>query len=109
MVLQQRPGDPTPGIFIPKAMTALRARVAGLLGDAWVPAPGQVAENTIEKDQYILRVATDGACFNQGDFPNGCIWLDTQQNIENNMPGAAFYDTKRLSARALLLFDGTAL
>jgi hypothetical protein len=108
VIISPRPGDPTPGVFVPKAMTALRAKVAGAMGDAFVPAPGQVAEDTVEKDQYILRVALDSTCFGQGDFPNGCVWLDTQANIENNLPGASFVDTKRLSARALLLFDGIA-
>lgn len=109
VILTPRPGDPQPGIFVPAAMTALRAKVAAQLGAQFVPVPGQVAEQTAEKDQFILKVALDAACFGQGDFPNGCLWLDTQANIENNLPGAAFYDTRRLSARALLLFDGTAL
>jgi hypothetical protein len=108
VILSPRPGDPMPGIFIPQAMTELRQKVASIVGDAMVPVPGPVAENTAEKDQFILRVAVDGACFNQGDFPAGCIWLDTQASVENNLPGNVFVDTQRMSARALLLFNGVA-
>ena len=108
-ILATRPGDPLPGVFIPGELSALRAKVTAVLGAAFVPTPGPVAEDTAERDQFILRVALDGTCFGQGDFPNGCIWLDTQASIENNLPGAAFVDTRRLSARALVLFDGTAL
>ena len=108
-MLATRPGDPLPGIFIPKALTALRALMAAKAGAALVPLPGNVAEDTPERDQFILRVAVDGTCFSAGDFPFGCAWLDTQVNIENNLPAAAFIDQKRFSANALLFFDGGAL
>ena len=108
-MLATRPGDPLPGVFVPAAMPALRARVVAMMGDArFAPLPGPVAEGTPEKAEFILRVAIDGACFGQGDFPNGCTWLDTQASVENNLPGAAFTDTKRLTAGALVFFDGTA-
>ena len=109
VTLATRPGDALPGIFVPKSLVALRAAVALAAGAALVPTPGPVAESAPERDQFILRVALDGTCFSAGDFPLGCTWLDTQANIENNLPAAAFTDTGRFSANALLLVDGAAL
>lgn len=107
-LLQTRPSDPVPGVFVPAAMTALRAQVAAQLGPQFVPLPGPVAEGLPERDQFVLRVATDAACFGQGDFPFGCTWLDSQASVENNLPAQALVDRKWLTATAIVLFEGGA-
>jgi len=73
-----------------------------------VPVPSGAAERLPEREQYTLRVALDGSCFTLTDFPNSCIWFDTQQSIEGNLPATAFIDLKRFSSGALVFFDGVA-
>lgn len=108
-MLQTRPTDPLPGVFVPLSLPALRAKIASEMGSQFVPEPGPVAEALPERDQFILRVAIDGSCFTAGDFPAGCTWLDTQANVENLLPVQAIYDTHRFSATAIVLFGGGAL
>jgi len=103
-----REGLPLPGIFITQSTPDLRARIIAQAGAAYVPVPSALAEALPERFQYQLRVAADGGCFQLTDFPNSCVWLDTQGSIEANLPPTAFTDTKRFSAGALLLFDGIA-
>ena len=103
-----RAGQPRPGVFVSASLPALRAQVIKDLGPAFVPAPSGPAELLPERFQYTLRVALDGSCFGLTDFPNSCLWLDTQQAIEGNLPVTAFTDTRRFSAGALVQFDGVA-
>jgi hypothetical protein len=77
-------------------------------GAQLVPVPSAPAERLPERDQFTLRVALDGSCFTRTDFPNSCVWLDSQQAVEGNLPVTAFTDTKRFSAGALVFFDGVA-
>jgi hypothetical protein len=108
VTITPRPGDPKPGIFVSASRPALRAALATQLGAGLLPLPSAAAERLPEREQYTLRVALDGTCFGLTDFPASCIWLDTQQSIESNLPVTAFTDLKRFSAGALLLFDGVA-
>ena len=99
-------GQPKPGVFASASRPALREQLIAGLGAELVPTPSFAAENIPEREQYTLRVALDGSCFTLTDFPNSCIWLDTQQAIENNLPVTAFTDLKRFSSGALVFFDG---
>jgi len=102
------PGQPKPGVFVSASQPALREQLIAGISAALVPLPSFAAENIPEREQYTLRVALDGSCFTQTDFPNSCIWLDTQQAIEGNLPVTAFTDLKRFSSGALVFFDGVA-
>ncbi len=102
------PGLPLPGIFVSASRPELREELIATVGPELVPVPSIAAENIPEREQYTLRVALDGSCFTLSDFPNSCVWLDTQQAIENNLPVTAFTDLKRFSSGALVFFDGVA-
>jgi len=102
------PTQPKPGIFVSASRPDLREVMIASYGSALVPVPSQQAERLPEREQYTLRVALDGSCFTVTDFPNACVWLDTQQAIENNLPVTAFTDLKRFSSGALVFFDGVA-
>jgi hypothetical protein len=101
-------GQPTPGVFVSASRPALRQKLMGELGQAFVPQPSPAAERLPQREQYTLRVALDGSCFGLTDFPSSCSWLDTQAAIEGNLPVTAFTDTKRFSAGAFVFFDGVA-
>ena len=100
------PGQPVPGVFVSASRPELRAQLITQLGAQMVPLPSDAAERLPEREQYTLRVAQDGGCFALTDFPNSCVWFDTQQSIEGNLPSTAFVDLKRFSSGALLFFDG---
>jgi len=102
------PGQPAPGIFVSATRPELRADLIAKYGAAFVPLPSAQAENLPEREQFTMRVAFDSSCFNLSDFPQSCIWLDTQQNIEGNLPSTAFTDTKRFSSGPFVFFDGVA-
>ena len=108
VTLTPLPGQPKPGVFVSASRPALREQLIAGIGAALVPSPSLAAENLPEREQYTLRVALDGSCFTLTDFPNSCLWLDTQQAIENNLPVTAFTDLKRFSSGALVFFDGVA-
>jgi len=101
-------GQPRPGVFVSASRPALREQLIAGIGSPLVPTPSLAAENIPEREQYTLRVALDGSCFTLTDFPNSCIWLDTQQAIENNLPVTSFTDLRRFSSGALVFFDGVA-
>jgi hypothetical protein len=103
-----RAGQPVPGIFVSASRSALRQKLTADLGAALLPLPSAAAERLAEREQYTLRVALDGSCFSLTDFPNSCIWLDTQGAIEGNLPVTSFTDTKRFSSGAFVFFDGVA-
>jgi hypothetical protein len=107
-MLTPAPGQPKPGVFVSSSQPALREQMIAQLGPELVPVPSDAAERIPERDQFTLRVAIDGSCFTLTDFPQSCVWLDTQQAIENNLPGTAFTDLKRFSSGALVFFDGVA-
>ena len=105
----------TPGIFVSASRPELRAEIkkrltaAGVRNpDALLPTPSIIAEQLPQREQYTLRVALDGTCITQTDFPDGCLFLDTQAAIENNLPVESFTDTLRFTAGAVVLFDGVA-
>ena len=101
----------TPGIFISSSRPDLRAAIIarmGPLGAAMVPTPSIAAEQLPQREQFTLRVALYGTCITQSNFPDACVWLDTQAAIENNLPVEAFTDTLRFAAGGLVLFDGVA-
>lgn len=102
------PGQPRPGVFVSANQPALREQLIAAFGAELVPIPSAAAERIPERDQYTLRVALDGSCFTLTDFPQSCVWLDTQQAIENDLPVTAFTDLKRFSSGALVFFDGVA-
>jgi hypothetical protein len=106
--LTPAPGQPKPGVFASASRPALREVLVAGLGASLVPVPSAAAERIPEREQYTLRVALDGSCFTLTDFPQSCVWLDTQQAIENNLPVTAFTDLKRFSSGALVFFDGVA-
>jgi hypothetical protein len=107
-VLTPHAGEPMPGVFISASRPELRAAMIAKLGAAFVPQPSIEAEQLPQREQYTLRVALDGSCFVQGSFPDGCVWLDTQAAIENNLQSEAFTDTLRFSSGGLVFFDGVA-
>jgi hypothetical protein len=100
--------QPKPGVFVSATRPALREQLIAQLTADLVPLPSIAAEQLPEREQYTLRVALDGSCFTSTDFPNSCLWLDTQQAIENNLPVTAFTDLLRFSSGALVFFDGVA-
>lgn len=108
VTLTPAPGQPKPGVFVSSSRPALREQLIAGLGAGLVPPPSDAAERIPEREQYTLRVALDGSCFGLTDFPQSCVWLDTQQAIENNLPVTAFTDLKRFSSGALVFFDGVA-
>jgi hypothetical protein len=101
-------GQPMPGVFVSASNQPLRDFMIAKYGTAFVPKPSGPAELLPERDQYTLRVAVDGSCFLLTDFPNSCIWFDTQQSIEGNLRTTVFTDTRRFSSGALVFFDGVA-
>jgi hypothetical protein len=106
VTLTPPPGQPKPGVFVSASRPALREQLIAGFGAGLVPVPSAAAERIPEREQYTLRVALDGSCFTLTDFPQSCVWLDTQQAIENNLPVTAFTDLKRFSSGALVFFDG---
>ena len=109
VVLQTLATDPTPGVFVSASRPTLRERMMAQLGSQYVPLPTPAAERLPEREQFTLRVALDGSCFTQTDFPNGCTWLDSQGAVEGNLPATAFVDEKVFFSGALVFFDGSAL
>lgn len=105
-VITPAPGSPVPGVFISASRPELRQAMIAQLGSVLVPQPSLAAEQLAEREQYTLRVALDGSCITQTSFPDACVWLDTQQAIEGNLPVSAFTDTNRFTAGGLVLFDG---
>jgi hypothetical protein len=102
----------TPGIFIsssrPDLRAAIMAKLGPDLGPAMVPVPSIAAEQLPQREQFTLRVALDGSCITRTNFPDACIWLDTQAAVENNLPVESFTDTLRFAAGGVVLFDGVA-
>ncbi len=98
----------TPAIFVSVSRPALRQALIAKLGAALLPLPSPQAERLQEREQYTLRVALDGTCFADTNFPDTCLWLDSQQAIEGNLPPAAFTDEKVFTAGSFLFFDGLA-
>ena len=107
-VISPLAGQPSPGIFVSATRPELRQQLIARFGADFVPQPSIAAEQLPEREQFTLRVALDSSCFTLTDFPNSCIWLDTQQAVENNLPVTAFTDTGRFSSGALVFFDGVA-
>jgi hypothetical protein len=98
----------TPGIFVSASRPALRQSLIAQVSAALVPLPGLAAERLPEREQYTLRVALDGTCFGDSGFPDTCVWLDSQQQVEGNLPPAAFTDEKVFTGGPLVFFDGLA-
>jgi hypothetical protein len=102
-------GGTIPGIFVSADRPALRQALIAQLGEQYFPQPSDSAERLPEREQYTLRVALDGTCFFDTNFPDTCTWLDSQTQIEGNLPPAVFTDEKVFTAGSFLFFDGVAL
>jgi hypothetical protein len=103
-----RPDGTVPAIFVSASRPRLRESLASRVDPKLLPLPGPAAERLVQREQYTLRVALDGTCFADTAFPDSCVWLDTQQAVEGNLPATAFSDEKVLTAGPVLLFDGAA-
>lgn len=60
--------------YVPQSRPELRALISAHFPDLTVPAQDEPA--------FVLRLATNPACFTATDFPAGCDWLDSVARIE---------------------------
>ena len=56
---------------------------------------------------YEGRVAVDNGCLDDGSFPTGCSWLDSQANIEGALGPGGIVGTEITVNSPFLLFDHT--
>jgi hypothetical protein len=96
------------GIFVSASRPALRAYIISQVGKTLVPLPGPSAEQLPEREQFTGRIALDQTCFDDTDFPERCVWLDSQSAVEGNLPSEAFVDEKVFTGGPLVFFDGVA-
>jgi hypothetical protein len=47
----------------------------------------------------------DTRCFDNGSFPNGCLWLDSQANIEGALGPSGLIGTEVTVNSPFLFFD----
>ena len=70
------------------------------------PGAGALATAAgLDTRAYEGRVALGSACFDDGSFPTGCAWLDSQARIERALGAARIVDTDLNVNSPFLLFD----
>lgn len=85
VVLGDRP------VFVPAALTALRAKLVA--AGVTVP-PADPAISAAVAARYALRVAAEDTCFSAAaNFPQGCEWLDDEARVVKLTPANRIIET----------------
>jgi len=74
--------------------------------------PAAVASIAADSDALELegRVALDVGCFDDAaDFPDGCVWLDSQAKLESLLGSASVQPTAMTANSPLVLYDKQAV
>lgn len=92
-------------VLVTPDLTALKERFVGRGLKVPDLAPEVAARPDIKK--YLLRIALDGACFQDAvGFPGSCSWLDSQARVEAALSQQSFHPQPEVANRPMVQFLG---